>query len=532
MSDMYAIKGTTLTALGDAVRSVCNIGPMDSVTAIHMKKGSQQYFYTYPHIAGCYQFRYIFTIYDKVNIAGSSLTISDTLTNTTLFQSGGHLGGADDQTATVLAQTNSIKIGMGIPSNMDGSCKVDIICIPVDENGNEYKYTPLEMVDALGDLNTEAIKKFALAALGSHAATYTLTPKDLEGVTKIGSYAFYQNKLTEVELPNTVIDVEQYAFQYCDKLSKVILPASVTTVRGNAFSHGTVREVRILNDASVINVPITNIEINSPFASTPTDCVFYIPSKLYNAYWDDTYWSKHRHQFVAVGEWAFDPKVNAVLLFNEAKEVSIQLNEFATTPQFTITSSDETVATITNAGINEDNTLLTFTINSLTTEGTSNIEINIVGENTYNFVGTVTVYETIPESTYEIIPQIEGAKYGFALREDGYWESQNFKAGSSAAVCQINISNVAGRPVYIDCINYAESNYDYGILGSVNQELVTANSDDGGVKQNFKGMSKNEVQTITYDDALGNCFIQVKFKKDSSGDQNNDSLRFQVRFGE
>jgi hypothetical protein len=92
--------------------------------------------------------------------------------------------------------------------------------------------------------------------------------------------------------------------------------------------------------------------------------------------------------------------------------------------------------------------------------------------------------------------------------------------------------NPMGRQVYIDCINYAEANYDYGILGSVGQQLTTTNSDDGGVKQNFKGMSKNEVQTITYDDALSNCFIQVKFKKDTSGDQNNDSLRFKVRFGE
>jgi hypothetical protein len=89
-----------------------------------------------------------------------------------------------------------------------------------------------------------------------------------------------------------------------------------------------------------------------------------------------------------------------------------------------------------------------------------------------------------------------------------------------------------GKTVYLDCINYAESNYDYGILGSVNQMLGKNANDDSGVKQSFKGKSSPSIITVEYTDAIDDCFIQVKFKKDVSGDQNNDSIQFQVRFGE
>ena len=64
-------------------------------------------------------------------------------------------------------------------------------------------------------------------------STKAVVPK---GVTKIGSYAFYDcNSLTEVQLPNTVTTIGEFAFWSCDSLTDVTLPDSLTTIEDFAF---------------------------------------------------------------------------------------------------------------------------------------------------------------------------------------------------------------------------------------------------------------------------------------------------------
>ena len=49
------------------------------------------------------------------------------------------------------------------------------------------------------------------------------------------------------------------------------------------------------------------------------------------------------------------------------------------------------------------------------------------------------------------------------MNEAGYYESQNKGVNGSYAICKINIINKAGKNVYLDCINYGEKEYDYGV---------------------------------------------------------------------
>ena len=149
----------------------------------------------------------------------------------------------------------------------------------------------------------------------------------------------------------------------------------------------------------------------------------------------------------------------------------------------------------------------------------------------FDFTGNISVYETIPESTYEVVA-VENASYGFELNDNGYYESKNKWVSNSYAICQVNISNAIGRKVYFDCINSGESNYDFGILSKVNTALSLTSNEDNSSNyfKSFKGQSSQNVQTVEYTDAIDNCFIQVKYKKDSSGDEGNDTLQFKVRF--
>jgi hypothetical protein len=549
MSNMYAIKEETLSALGDAIRSKVNgtseVPAPISKENVDIINGHMVEVINFPDFVKTVK------VTGHVNDVDMSNVNPQSILHNLAYAPGAFTGGREAREADGFTVVNPNWAGVGFDYEIivnDNALTLitelgyntwginftfNYYAVGLDENGNEFKYTPLEMAQELEDLNTNPIQ--ILPKIISRAGTdsyFSVTKEDLDNITKIGSYTFYQTKgLNSIELPDTLQEIQESAF-YATTIKEITFPASLNKLGNGCFTAcSLLHTIRILNNTSVITCP--SAAYSNPFSSCKALASIYIPSKLYNAYYSDGYWNQYKDMFITVGEWVLAPNTNAYLSFNQSKEISIELLEFATTPQFSITSSNENVVTISNISINEDNTLLTFTINSLAAEGNATIEINIIGENTYNYSGTVKVYETLPESSYEVVPQVEGASYGFALREDdGYWESQNFKQGNSAAVCQINISNPLGRPVYIDCISYGESSYDYGVLGNVGQELLKTNTPDGSNKKSFKSLASADIQTVEYLDAAGDCFIQVKYLKDSGGDHSNDSLRFTVRFGE
>lgn len=132
------------------------------------------------------------------------------------------------------------------------------------------------------------------------------------------------------------------------------------------------------------------------------------------------------------------------------------------------------------------------------------------------------------------VSDISGATYKFALNSNGYYESNNKGVNNSAAVCRVNIHAAKACTVTFKCINYAESNYDYGLLGVIDKEQNTGYSDTStNVQKSFKGSSKSSVQTYAYTNvAAGDHFIDVKYRKDSSQSSNNDSLQFTVEITE
>ncbi len=57
------------------------------------------------------------------------------------------------------------------------------------------------------------------------------------GVTKIGQDAFrWFLNVTNITLPDSLIIIDEYAFEYCDSLTSVTIPNSVTTIGKDAFS--------------------------------------------------------------------------------------------------------------------------------------------------------------------------------------------------------------------------------------------------------------------------------------------------------
>lgn len=131
------------------------------------------------------------------------------------------------------------------------------------------------------------------------------------------------------------------------------------------------------------------------------------------------------------------------------------------------------------------------------------------------------------------VEAISGASYGFELNSNNYYESKNKGVDNSYAICRVKLNLSTKAKVIFNCINYAESNYDYGLLGNVDTALTLSTSADSNVAKSFKGSSQSAVQTFVYSiDTEGEHFIDVKFRKDGSVNKNNDTLQFTVEIQE
>lgn len=124
-----------------------------------------------------------------------------------------------------------------------------------------------------------------------------------------------------------------------------------------------------------------------------------------------------------------------------------------------------------------------------------------------------------------------GATYGFSLNANNYYESNNKGVQPSYAMAKLNFTTDGSYKLYLDCINYAETNYDFGILSEVDKTLqMSYTADSTNVKRSFKGSSSANVQTVDYGSIVkGSHYIYIKFIKDMSTSSNNDSLQFKVR---
>lgn len=138
----------------------------------------------------------------------------------------------------------------------------------------------------------------------------------------------------------------------------------------------------------------------------------------------------------------------------------------------------------------------------------------------------------LPFAMFDVVA-VPDAKYGFELNSAGYYVSKNYHIQNSAALCKVIFNVSTETQVRLDCINSGESNYDYGIISQIDKTLTTSTNDDGNtgttnVLKNFKGSSSTKVQAVTLTVPAGEHFIYIKYRKDGSSDNGNDTLQFKV----
>lgn len=134
----------------------------------------------------------------------------------------------------------------------------------------------------------------------------------------------------------------------------------------------------------------------------------------------------------------------------------------------------------------------------------------------------------LPLPTFNVVA-VPNATYGFELNSEGYYVSKNYHIQGSAAVCKVVFNTPYETQVRLDCINSGETNYDFGIISQIDKILATDNTIDDSTKvlKRFNVSSTN-VQTVTFTVPSGEHFIYVKYRKDGSANNDNDTLQFKV----
>lgn len=354
----------------------------------------------------------------------------------------------------------------------------------------------------------------------------TLDNVDFPLLTEVNMQVFNGcSNLKEVYFP-LVTALGHKAFAGCNQLETADFPV-LTNISTYAFDRCIVlTSLYLRHPDTVCYLAATNSFDNTPIASGTG--YIYVPSELVDEYKRENIWSTFASQIRGIDGHVDQFVLTKKVLFGVTQSFSLGYYSPEENPVITVTSSNENVVTIENLVITDDN--INFDVVSLNTEGEAIITVRMtMSDKVHEIVSVMNVFETYP-ITYEI-ETVDGAEYGFLLNDDGYYESQNAGVKNSYSVCKVAFCTDGTRNIYLDCINYAESNYDYGILSNIDTALTLSYSvDTTNVFKSFKGLSSSAVQTVDYGcpDA-GDHFIYVKYRKDSSGNSNNDSFQFKVR---
>lgn len=115
--------------------------------------------------------------------------------------------------------------------------------LKITQNDTIKLHTAKKYIEEDINIITE-VDDYAFKSLASGTIT-KLTKQELEGVTSIRDYAFYGCKITEAELPNTIITMGRNCFQN-NLFEKFVIPDSVITMSLYVFQGCTnLKEITI-----------------------------------------------------------------------------------------------------------------------------------------------------------------------------------------------------------------------------------------------------------------------------------------------
>lgn len=449
------------------------------------------------------------------------------------------------------------EIGSSEDANLDAFIQGQVTTIQ-NENITEvgkgtFAYTDIENVNLP---NCITVKNSAFSNCNS------LKDINLPQCKNIGDYAFQQANIEELTLPKGEVfgyycfsyskiktitlpigrEVDNYCFSNCSLLTNIHAPLlenissycfqrcvslkevqfnSLKKISDNAFNGSTNIFYITFSPTEKVILENSNAFLDTPFASGKG--YIFVPAEIVDTYKQDSVWKTYKDRIFAIAPTIIEPSQSGIVEQTKSRDYSLDLKFFDSVPE--VSFSNSSICEITNKKVTQNG--LSFTLNGINL-GEENIAIiATTGEQQATLILPIEVIEKLP---YEV--NNRSTTYGFYLNDNDYYESNNKGKDASYAVCRVTFTLSKETQVYLDCINYAENNWDYGILSNIDTELSLSYTADASAKiyKNFKGLNSSSVQIVTYTIPAGEHFIDIKYLKDASNSSNNDSLQFKIRF--
>jgi hypothetical protein len=246
----------------------------------------------------------------------------------------------------------------------------------------------------------EAAVTFEVENVGSYSGDVVIPETVVHNgveypVTAIGYKAFcFCYNLTSIEIPNSIDSISSHAFRSCERLQRVVIPNSVVTLYPCAFNSCTsLKSVVIGNSVRVIEeycfqycYQLTDVVIgssvrylaNKAFYDCPslrkvtclapeppamyayysfcdeayTYATLCVPEASMPAYRNDENWGRFRsYQNLTLAEQLSLDKTSLTLHGNESQQLTATVLPSGASQTLMWTSSDESVATVSQSGV-------------------------------------------------------------------------------------------------------------------------------------------------------------------------------------
>lgn len=317
----------------------------------------------------------------------------------------------------------------------------------------------------------------------------------------IGDSAFSEcSNLIEVSLPRCKL-LGSHAFDNCTALRLVNI-TNVEEIGSGAFHN--CHSLEAINITGVKSVPKIG---NDTFASISPYVQIGVPSNLYDEFFTNEKWSAVKNKLIPLA--APDMAPPAFI------GISIVGNGRVSNSRVSVNDTFHRAASFWFPPTSVEHNITPA----------SGYRLDALYDNDVN-VTSLTTRTTIDHMLYSIDKVAPGAEYGFDLDSDGWYVSQNKGIQNSYARCRIHYSVLGTTMITIKLINYAEGNFDFGVVGKLNADLTNFSSD----KIKWDGRQHNSSYPVNLGISIpdGTGFIDIAFKKDGSTDKYNDTLKFKI----
>lgn len=122
-----------------------------------------------------------------------------------------------------------------------------------------------------------------------------VTAEDLQGVQRVGYYAFAGTNLTSIVVPDSAILIQDQACAYCSKLKSVHLGSGVTKIGVYAFANCSV-----LTEFTCEATTPPTLTANA-FNGVLNNCLIYVPEESVDAYKKATNWAARAEHIFPIG---------------------------------------------------------------------------------------------------------------------------------------------------------------------------------------------------------------------------------------